>query len=329
MKAAIWTAVFLLLSFNLALWSLTLHRYLLLRNVLDERPPAYEETIDSSSASALFRLAGTPAHTIMVALLPNPNLYHRLQYLSLLHERYAEIGLAALAVVPDTAITVDSTTHLDIPFPVVQDAGLKIHRTLHVNPARGGFCVVNNLGRIEYHSRIIPDPDLMRQLAEKHALGKINYAYSAAADCLESRFRLGFRLPDLELTSLDGREHLALTQDSAARVTVVVFAAPHAACQLAASIRQLQAAVALSHSTPNLADTSRLYVLFTRAYDPNVIGSLQRAQRLPDHTYLWDNAALFQDPYATRTRNTAPLVVVTDDTGTIVESRRLTQGACQ
>lgn len=269
---------------------------------------------------ALNRVVGHQWRYLMLAFVATARIASRLKYLETLHQRYADRGLCVIGI---TTTAEDRAglmrEQVEVSFPLISDGHLRLHRAFHIHPAHrhGGLVVLDDQGRIDFFAQVIPPDDALRQLAEKYALGEIDYA--PAKDRLAALFEVGMPLPGLPLTSLDGHEHLVLGERQGANLVLVIFTARCASCQLTQFIDSM------GLFQTNLVHDSRyrhhrLMVIFAPNFDRDLLTSYQRTGTLPALTYVVDESIDLYDEYATRYDDSdmRPLVVLTGSSGQIV-----------
>lgn len=253
----------------------------------------------------------------MLAFVSTGEVNPRLRYLNVLHQRYASQGLKIVGVSDGTeSQTKRLSEEAEIAFPLVSDEGFELHRAFRIHPAHqhGGVIVLDRQGRIDFYTLIFLHEDELRQLAEKYALGEISYNPIEAG--LATRFKVGAPLPELSVSSIDGRKHLMLGKAQAADLALVIFNASCSSCQLAQFINELGSFQdKLSREHPY----HRLVVVFTPNFDRAMLAAYQRAGALPGSTYLLENGTFWSE-YATRYNEAAirPTVIMTGKSGEIV-----------
>lgn len=240
----------------------------------------------------------------------------RVQYVNDLSARVSGSRFQAVFV---TASPFDSLENTATNARVYHDKDGQLHRALHISPshAHGGLALVGSDGNVEFRVTTLPSEDSIRRMAEKHALGEINYR--AVPDRLLSIFAAGHPLPDLAPKP---------ASPAALRVpafqpghTVVLFAAACAPCSLNEYLADLGA---LKNRMAESGGQGNLDVVFDSSFDDTTLAAALRDPRLPDLVYRADLRRLLTSSYETRTDDIAmPLVIVMGPDQKIVTSYAL------
>jgi hypothetical protein len=284
---------------------------------IDETPLLYRALVNEDTVKKLRQVASGQWQYLMLTFITAAH-DSRLRYINNLHKRYVDRGLRVVGIYSNPQNQIESLRQgAGVDFPLILDDEFQLHRAFHIHPAHthGGLTVVDNQGRIDFYTQRIPVKDQLRQLAEKYALGQINYTPSQ--NPLAAHFKVGAPIPDLFLTSLDGDDHLVLDATHAANLALVIFTASCSSCQLKQFVNDIPLVQA------SLASDSRyrrhsLIVLFGPNFDRALLASYQRSGALPPSTYVLGEDRL-DDEYNTRfeTSTTQPLVVLTGASGKI------------
>lgn len=156
----------------------------------------------------------------------------------------------------------------------------------------------------------------MRQLAERYAVGDVSY--EASADPAPSILREGNVVPLLNIRSITDNEEQVLRSPFSGELTLVVFTAPCASCQLGQFVDGVRRMMELG------VISGSVKVLFTDNFDPRMIAGLIDAGKLPREAYVIQNSELLRDAYQTRAAGIlAPLVLVVGPDGVIKHSKQL------
>lgn len=311
-----------LVVLNLAILALTRQNRLfhlrLERLQIDETPPDYHSLVEPAIIEKLERTVGSDWRYIMLAFVSASGINPRLKYLDVLHERYASRGLKIIGVFNGSEWrTRQLNDETEVGFPVISDEEFQLHRAAHIHPSHqhGGVVVLDRQGRIDFHTLGVPAEDQLRQLAEKYALGEVSY--DPVEERLTPQFKVGAPLPELMVSSIDGREHFKLGGAQAANLALVIFNANCSSCQIDQFINELGTFQnKLTRENPH----RRLVVVFTPNYDQGMLASYQRVGKLPASSYLIEKGTSWYDEYATRydTTATRPTIVMTGRSGEIV-----------
>jgi hypothetical protein len=311
-----------LVIFNLGILGLTYHRYRLRFSLetlqVDENPPPYHSSVEPLIVRKLEHVVGGDWRYLLIAFVPPTEADPRLQYLNVLHRRYAEKGVKVIGLSGGPKGQVSRLIEkARINFPFISDQEFHFHRAFHIHPAHshGGLVVLDKEGRIEFYTPVLPQKEELRQLAEKYALGEINYIPVEAP--LAVRLKIGAPLPELALRRIDGRHSMTLGKTAAANLALVIFGAGCSSCQMDQLIEKLRLfRNTLRRDHPDY----RLIIVFTAADDLASLASYQKVRALPAAAYRLEETSSLYDEYQTRYADTAtrPIVVMTGKSGEIV-----------
>ncbi len=227
----------------------------------------------------------------------------RLQYINDLAPRVAGDKLQVVFVTDDPFEGLSTTaTHARIYY----DKKGTLHHSVHISPhhSHGGVVVLSQAGNVEFRVTTIAPEDEVRQLAEKYALGDINYR--PASSDLSSLFSPGRQIPSVSPEPVS---------PAALRVpafqpghTVVMFAASCAPCVLNEYLADLGA---LKGRMAEQGGGDHLEVVFDSTFDRKMLQDQLQDPRVPALVYRADLRGLAAPRYETRTDALAVPMIVT------------------
>lgn len=323
-----WTIVVVagLIVVNLAMLGFIYQRHHLQnRCQVDETPLSYHSVIDQAIVKKLDGIVGGQWRYLMLAFVSTMKVTPRLKYLDILHRRYVDQGLKVVGIYNSSEDQIRTLREeARVSFSLLRDEACQLHQAFHIPPghSHGGLVVLDEQGRIDFFAQEIPVEDQLRQLAEKYALGEINYA--SAQDSIAAQFKLGAPLPLLPATRLDGKEYVVIGEAQTANLALVVFTGQCASCQVEHFIDAVGLFQAKLVSDRRYRD-HRLAVLFTPNFDRTMLTSYQESGKLPLSTYILSSLAPLYDEYATRYEDSGgrPIVVLTGFSGEVVAIKPL------
>ena len=181
----------LLLVGNVALLGSTLSHVTrqALTPTISEATLAYDSVIDQSALIAVRDVTGGAA-TVMLLFLTGAEPDSLLRFFDLLAERYHSQAFRIIGMTPNDAIATKvhaRATHM----ATLVDDSLHLHRALNVPVGHnhGGVAVIRLPGRLLFRALSLDSEDALRQLAEKHSLGVVDY--TGSTDLIEPLLTIG------------------------------------------------------------------------------------------------------------------------------------------
>lgn len=265
--------------------------------------------------------AGTRGKALFIAYLDRTSgdrFGGRVKFLCALAERYAADGARCAVVVSSRSSTVSLAA---AGVSAVTDQGDEVAKLLSVNPdhGHGAFAVLDSQGKLLFRSLSIPVEDEIRQLVQKHTLGRIDQREMVAAEWL--RPGQAFPVWPLEEVARAGRKSLPADLLSGdAGTTFVLFAASCSSCQLHEYLAELDA---LRARVGAHAELRQPVLIFDRGFDVKELRALQSSGRLPSTVYLADVRSSVPDATQALRGFEVPLNVLVSANGVIESVRPL------
>ena len=258
--------------------------------------------------------AGDSVNFLLLALIGEDVAPYRLRYLDSLARRFSGIRMEILFVHPSSSSMRSWRSRIDPSVTSIVDTDLDIHRALHINPNHnhGGLVVLADRRTVDFRVLPIPAEDELRQLVEKYAVGRIDYA--TASPALRRRFALGRPFPAIDAVQVWDGESVRFGPAEAANLTVIVFGAGCSSCQLDGFVQDVRGLLNRVHSRSDFDET--VVALFDNSFEREVIRAYQQRGDLPGLAYIaaFDDDVTFNRIAADQVR---PLVVVTDVRGEV------------
>jgi hypothetical protein len=308
----------LFVALNVALLGFTVSRVATnaFTPVVSEAALPHDAILDRQSLAPVAALSGG-VPTALLVFLTGTESAERLRFLELLASRYSNAELKVLAVAATDAAGIRAAGR---QMPILADAFLKIHQSLHIASDHGhvGVAVIRLPDRLVFRALNV-DEDSLRQLAERHSLGEVQYA--GVPDLIEPLLPVGHDLPDLRLTKIGSGDVAALKTLGRTDTVFVVFGAPCSSCQLTEAMKMAVDADAAKDELQTTGE--RLIFLFAEQFSPQMITTYMKHLRLefiPAYiVHLPDELRMI-----TRgTGNTPRPLLVSVNNGVVRSSRRL------
>jgi hypothetical protein len=197
------------------------------------------------------------------------------------------------------------------------DTTLTVHKALHVSPSHehGGVAIVDPKGAVEFREINVLASDPLRQLAEKYALGSINYR--PVDTRVNDVYGVGHTIPNsLAVVSLT--RTAAATPAFRQGDQVVLFIGDCAPCQLKEYLAEI-AALRKQFATSNQED--KLEAVFDSSFDESLLKVHLDAGRLPLRSYKANLRSAVATAYDTRAAElSVPWTMVMGQNGSIASA---------
>lgn len=258
----------------------------------------------------------------ILALMSNAYIDPRLLYLNAISRRFStQVHLRG--VYPGTEKgTQEFAARHGLHFQLLADPKHNIFRWAGVHPehAHGGFLIYDRNYQVKFFEFFLPSEDLIRQLVEKYALGKINYASKSFP-----LFQAGAKLPVMRVRSLvDGRE--VVLEEADAENQVFVFYPPYcSACSAESSVSGLGKVWEQLFNLDHLPRKQPTVVLLSPQQDGRLVREILRTS---SRVFVLESSpAISWDAYDTRlgTEISDPFVVLTDASGYVTRTTTLAE----
>jgi hypothetical protein len=187
----------------------------------------YGDRVSPAVLRSVSATHGASWHHAIVVIIGSgiQDLHAHISYLKVLRERYRATGLAAVCVAPaPLAAASQGLCH-----PFAQSGHLDWGELAEL---RDSLLVVTSDGRVEFSAPGTPPPDTMRQLAERFALGYIDY-HAVDASGLPT-FTPGGTVPDISVTRVGSPDAMRLRSVVRDGTTIIYFGTSCSTCGLRA-----------------------------------------------------------------------------------------------
>ena len=233
-----------------------------------------------------------------------------LGYPLLLLDRYRSRDLNLVCILPSARAKREINPALQWPgagqdFLILTDSRGELRELLESLGQRefDGFALVDPEGMVRFSVPRKVKPETMRQVVERHLLGRVAYRI----DSSPPGYATGATLPEVALRRISDGEKLQLSELHQGQGTVIFFQGHCAACLAQPYLQRFQL---LAESGVDFA-AERIYLVFSKAHwQPNLDMFASTYPFLPDIYQAEDYVAEWEDPYNTIADDREPATVL-------------------